>query len=175
SAARARRLQPRPARPLHAAVGSRPGDCRPCRRDRSHPRAGEPLHRRRAGLPGAGSMTAETSNARGEWVLVPRELLEEARNIAMEWTLKGRVPECGQFGQIAQDLDAMLAAAQQPPIGGDVAMEAWHAAVNDAGELRSNAPDERYARRAANVESWIKANRPAPPSAPVGVEGLPAK
>lgn len=53
--------------------------------------------------------------------------------------------------------------------GGEVAMEAWHAAVNDAGELRSNAPDERYARRAANVESWIKANRPAPPSAPVGV------
>lgn len=56
---------------------------------------------------------AAPSNAR-EWVLVPRELLGEARNIAMEWTLKGRVPECGKFGQIAQDLDAMLAAAQPP-------------------------------------------------------------
>src|SRR5690606_8390375 len=56
--------------------------------------------------------------------------------------------------------------------GGEVAMEAWNAALNDAGELRSNAPDERYARRAANVESWIKANRPAPPSAPVGVEDI---
>lgn len=59
-------------------------------------------------------LTAETGNARGKWVLVPRELLDEARNIAMEWTLKGRVPECGQFGQIAQDLDAMLADAPQP-------------------------------------------------------------
>src|SRR5690606_18529397 len=60
------------------------------------------------------SMNAETSSARGEWVLVPRELLDEARNIAMEWTLKGRVPECGQFGQIAQALDAMLATAPPP-------------------------------------------------------------
>lgn len=48
------------------------------------------------------------------------------------------------------------------------AMEAWHSAMNDVGELRANAPDERYASRAARVESWIKANRPEPPSAPVG-------
>lgn len=66
-------------------------------------------------------MTAETSNAR-EWVLVPRELLDEARNIAMEWTLRGRVPECGKFGQIAQDLDAMLAAAPPQPAAVNEAM-----------------------------------------------------
>jgi hypothetical protein len=69
-----------------------------------------------------------------------------------------------------RDLHAMLHAQPMQQGGGDVAMEAWNAALNDAGELRSNAPDERYARRAANVESWIKSNRPAPPSAPVGVE-----
>src|SRR5690606_29592381 len=62
---------------------------------------------------------------RTDWVLVPRELLEEARNIAMEWTLKGRVPECGPFGQIAQDLDAMLAATPpSAPVGVEDA-EVW--------------------------------------------------
>ena len=60
----------------------------------------------------------------------------------------------------------------EPPSAPDVAMEAWHSAVDNAAELRANAPDERYAKRAARVESWIKANRPSPPSAPVGVEGL---
>lgn len=51
----------------------------------------------------------------------------------MEWTLKGRVPECGKFGQIAQDLDAMLAAAQppaaapqQPEIGEEIMVNAAH-------------------------------------------------
>ena len=68
-----------------------------------------------------------------EWVLVPRELLEEARNIAMEWTLKGRVPECGQFGQIAQDLDAMLAAKRtappSAPVGVEELIEDWESAL----------------------------------------------
>src|SRR5690606_19361761 len=80
----------------------------------------------------------ETSNARWEWVLVPRELLDEARNIAMEWTVKGRVPECGQFGQIAQDLDAMLAAASQPAAVDEAMVErAWVAFCEDTGPARA--------------------------------------
>lgn len=34
-----------------------------------------------------------------------RKVLAECRDIAMEWTLRGRIPECGKFGEIAQDLD----------------------------------------------------------------------
>ena len=45
------------------------------------------------------------------WKLVPVETLEEARNLAMEWTSRGLIPECGAFARIAQDLDSMLAAA----------------------------------------------------------------
>lgn len=36
-------------------------------------------------------------------------MLAECRDIAMEWTLRGRIPECGKFGEIAQDLDAVCA------------------------------------------------------------------
>ena len=38
-----------------------------------------------------------------------RDVLAECRDIAMEWTLRGRIPECGKFGEIAQDLDALCA------------------------------------------------------------------
>lgn len=38
-----------------------------------------------------------------------RKVLAECRDIAMEWTLRGRIPECGKFGEIAQDLDAVCA------------------------------------------------------------------
>lgn len=31
--------------------------------------------------------------------------LKRARNLAMEQTLAARIPECGKFGEIAQDLD----------------------------------------------------------------------
>jgi hypothetical protein len=34
--------------------------------------------------------------------------LEDARNTAMEFTLRARVPECGEFGRIAQGLDWLL-------------------------------------------------------------------
>ena len=34
-----------------------------------------------------------------------RRCLIEARRLAMENTLKARIPECGDFGAIAQDLD----------------------------------------------------------------------
>lgn len=41
-------------------------------------------------------------------VLVPRAVLQRCRDTAMTWTMKARVPECGEFGGIAQDLDALL-------------------------------------------------------------------
>ncbi len=41
------------------------------------------------------------------------EAATEARRIAMEQAVKARVPECGNFGEIAQDLDAALAPFQQ--------------------------------------------------------------
>ena len=47
--------------------------------------------------------------------LVQLSVLSDARDTAMQWCINGRVPECGAFAQIAQDLDAMLAAAPQPP------------------------------------------------------------
>ena len=66
-------------------------------------------------------------------------------------------------------LEAALASAapkdEPAPVAHDVALEAWHLALNDAGELRSNAPDIRYQQRAARVEAWILGHRPAPPPA----------
>ena len=38
------------------------------------------------------------------------EAATEALQIAMEQSVKARAPECGKFGEIAQDLDAALAA-----------------------------------------------------------------
>lgn len=55
--------------------------------------------------------------------------------------------------------------------GGD-AMESWHSAMNDAGELFSNAPDDRFASRASRVLAWIKANRPATSAGTTG-DALP--
>ena len=49
-----------------------------------------------------------------EFVRVRRDALQRARDTAMEWTVRGRIPECGEFGGIAQDLDAMLSAAPAP-------------------------------------------------------------
>ena len=36
------------------------------------------------------------------------DIIKECRNIAMEYTAKARVPECGVFGGIAQDLDYVV-------------------------------------------------------------------
>ena len=47
------------------------------------------------------------------YALVPVEPLIRARNTAMQWVLRGRIPECGKFGDIAQDLDWLLAAARK--------------------------------------------------------------
>ena len=54
-----------------------------------------------------------TADKGSEFVRVRRDALQRARDTAMEWTVRGRIPECGEFGGIAQDLDAMLSAA--PP------------------------------------------------------------
>ena len=34
--------------------------------------------------------------------------LVHLRNLAMRYTIEARIPECGIFGEIAQDLDAIL-------------------------------------------------------------------
>jgi len=34
-----------------------------------------------------------------------KAVLRECREQAMKWTVQGRIPECGAFGEIAQDLD----------------------------------------------------------------------
>lgn len=47
------------------------------------------------------------------YVLVDRATLLEMRDVAMRWTRSGRLPECGAFSRIAQDADAMLAAAPE--------------------------------------------------------------
>ena len=60
-----------------------------------------------------------------DYVMVPREALQRARDLAMRQTAEARIPECGDFGAIAQDLDAMIAAAPASPIP---------TSVNGAGE-----------------------------------------
>lgn len=49
----------------------------------------------------------------------------------------------------------------------DTQMEGWHAAIDAAAELVGNAPDDRFRRRAEQVERWIENNRPVPPALPV--------
>ncbi len=51
------------------------------------------------------------------------------------------------------------------------ASESWHAALDSASELASNAPDDRYRKRAEQVRDWIRTHPAAPQqaSAPVGV------
>jgi len=41
------------------------------------------------------------------------EVLSRARQTAMEQTLKARIPECGEFSGIAQDLDFVVAALRE--------------------------------------------------------------
>lgn len=41
-----------------------------------------------------------------------RALIAPCREIAMEWTARARIPECGKFGEIAQDLDAAMNTAK---------------------------------------------------------------
>lgn len=53
--------------------------------------------------------------AQAGMVLVDRAVLERARHTAMLSTLKARIPECGYFGEIAQDLDALLSHAEPIP------------------------------------------------------------
>ena len=50
----------------------------------------------------------EQEASRGGWQSLTDEhkaILNECRNQAMRWTLVARIPECGIFGGIAQDLD----------------------------------------------------------------------
>lgn len=65
----------------------------------------------------------------------------------------------------AADLIRRLTTPSQPgsAVQGEAdeaAMEAWHSAVEEAGELYVNAPDSRYANRARRVKAWIVSQRP---------------
>lgn len=48
-------------------------------------------------------------------MMAPRDVLQRCRDTAMLWTIQGRIPECGQFGGIAQDLDAILDVSPAAP------------------------------------------------------------
>lgn len=83
-----------------------------------------------------------------------------------EFALRALVA-AGHVSQANVDLalaiaEGLLLPATQPPAVGvdEAAMESWHSAIDDAGELFANAPDERYASRASRLVTWIKANRP---------------
>lgn len=40
--------------------------------------------------------------------------IKRSRDTAMEYAVKARIPECGKFGEIAQDLDAALSSLAAP-------------------------------------------------------------
>lgn len=50
----------------------------------------------------------------------------------------------------------------------ETAMEGWHAALENTRDLIVNAPDDRYAKRATAVMTWILAQRPTPAATPEG-------
>lgn len=102
-------------------------------------------------------MTAETSNARGEWVLVPREPTAEMVQASDEIS-------CRAEG--AEHWAAMLAAAPQPAAAEPVA---WQFQGRD-GEWRGFM-DERHRQNTIADGSWpVRALYAAPPSASVGVD-----
>jgi hypothetical protein len=57
------------------------------------------------------TQTAATQAAPAEWIA----LVKEARRLAMEQTCKAKIPECGNFGAIAQDLDYLIGLMTSPP------------------------------------------------------------
>lgn len=71
------------------------------------------------------------SNDRYEHI---RKVMAECRDIAMEWTMRGRIPECGKFGQIAQDLDYVCAELENSN------------PITDDEELRRDAERYRWLR-----------------------------
>jgi hypothetical protein len=85
-----------------------------------------------------------------------------------------KCPKCA-FATLLYECPA-CSATNYPPqqeaqgaVAHDVAMEGWHSAVDAAGELCTNAPDERYRTRAESVRQWIVRNKPTTPPASVDV------
>ena len=50
--------------------------------------------------------------------------------------------------------------------------EAWSGVVNAASELETNAPGDRFRRRANSVRKWVESKKPIAPSAPADVVEL---
>ena len=71
----------------------------------------------RVWLEGWFDLNAALPTMSADYVMVPREVLVRARNLAMDRTVRAPIPECANFGAIAQDLDAMLYSA--PFTGGE--------------------------------------------------------
>lgn len=75
-----------------------------------------------------------------------RKALAECRDIAMEWTMRGRIPECGKFGEIAQDLDAVCAELENST--------QWHP-ITDAERDQLAAANARLRKVLAALIIWI--------------------
>jgi hypothetical protein len=95
-----------------------------------------------------------------------RQALAECRDIAMEWTMRGRIPECGKFGEIAQDLDAVCAELENST--------QWHP-ITDA-ERDQLAAALEAAREDAERYQWLREcawlhPEAAPACAIFGVDG----
>jgi len=104
-----------------------------------------------------------------------RRVLAECRDIAMEWALRGRIPECGKFGEIAQDLDAVCAELEiidterdRQPLAADEAMVERIAALlyeEATGEpwivagVEHPGPDRDYYRGLARKVAALAAKR----------------
>jgi hypothetical protein len=114
-------------------------------------------------------MTAETSNARGEWVLVPREpsagMLDSAENamIESEWAYNAGEPDARsdahgfptmRIWQAVVAYRAMLAAAPQPPSApaGVDAAKHWHDLYRKECQLRQD-DAARYGQQIADLEA----------------------
>lgn len=116
-------------------------------------------------------MTTETQApdpAPAAMVLVDRAVLERARHSAMISTLKARIPECSYFGEIAQDLDALLspAAAIPAPEGAPLTLPPpdTHCWDDDTGK-------DVWSYSADLVRSIVSAALAAPaPQAPAEIE-----
>lgn len=89
--------------------------------------------------------------AQADMVLVNRAILERALHTAMMSAMKARAPECGHFGEIAQDLDALLSPAEAIPApeGGELPALPHPLLIAGGGQSWFSADQMRAYARAA--------------------------